>query len=75
MIEERYENAPPCPVCRSTDLSVVEWADDAGDYDAIECNSCLCCAPAPIWMAMREIQNGVDVRIFHPHYQQKQGVA
>ena len=60
------DNAPPCPICRSTDLSVVPWSDDCGEFDAIECNRCMCSAPATIWMNRMEIQNGADIRFFHP---------
>lgn len=65
--------APPCPICRSTDLSVVPWMDGEIEYDGIECNRCLCMAPASVWLNRMEIQNGADIRFFHPA--QMRGVA
>lgn len=38
-----------CPFCESTNLRDVAWADDTGEYDAIECSDCLGAAPSNIW--------------------------
>lgn len=42
-------NAKPCPYCGGSDLILVPWSDEHGDYDAIECNYCLGAAPANQW--------------------------
>jgi hypothetical protein len=42
-------NAPACPFCGSTQLTVVDWCDETGDYPAIECQLCLGAAPARVW--------------------------
>lgn len=39
----------PCPFCGSENLSVMFWSDDAGEFEAIECNDCLGAAPADKW--------------------------
>jgi len=42
-------NALPCPFCGGENLSADVWCDDTGEYDAIECNTCLGAAPAHQW--------------------------
>jgi len=39
----------PCPFCGGTELRTVDWADETGEYDAIECSNCLGTAPASQW--------------------------
>lgn len=63
---EKYHDAPPCPICNGTDLGVGMWCDDAGEYDAIECQACLCSAPASVWMARAEIAAGASPALYRP---------
>jgi len=35
----------PCPFCGSDEL----WADDDGEFDALECDHCKASAPADQW--------------------------
>lgn len=69
--------APPCPICRSTELRRLSCVRDVSRcvsrYSVIECERCGCSAPASVWMNRLEIQNGVDIRFFHP--MQVEGVA
>lgn len=39
----------PCPFCGSDELSIVLWADDDGEFDALECDHCKAAAPLPTW--------------------------
>ena len=43
------ENYLPCPFCGGEDLRVVDWADETGEYPAIECAACLGTCPADRW--------------------------
>ena len=43
------KDAPACPFCGGTQLTVVEWCDETGEYPAIECRLCLGAAPARVW--------------------------
>jgi hypothetical protein len=43
------KDAPARPFCGGTQLSVVDWCDETGEYSAIECRLCLGAAPARVW--------------------------
>lgn len=43
------KDALDCPFCGSWELRTVDWADDEGEYIAIECKQCRGCAPAGVW--------------------------
>jgi len=49
MIEINLSVQRACPFCGCYDLRVVDWADDDGEYQAIECCQCKGCAPAEAW--------------------------
>ena len=51
-------DAKPCPFCGASNLSVVLWCDDDGEFDAIECDECKGAAPADVWNKRRG--NGTD---------------
>jgi hypothetical protein len=39
----------PCPFCGHTETRTIEWWDEDGEFDAIECAKCKGAAPATIW--------------------------
>ncbi len=49
LIDINLDNQRQCPFCGSQNLCIVDWADDDGEYDAIECCQCKGCAPATVW--------------------------
>lgn len=42
-------NVKPCPFCGSSVLSVTDWWDEEGSYNAIACRGCKAEAPAVSW--------------------------
>ena len=56
MDEINLESQSPCPFCGSHELRTAFWADDDGEYDAIECCNCNGAAPAE-WWNQRAIKN------------------
>lgn len=47
--DDALATALPCPFCGSRHLQIVDWADDDGEYPAIECCGCKASAPAGRW--------------------------
>jgi transcription elongation factor Elf1 len=43
------DKARPCPFCGNQRLTITDWWDDDGEYDAVSCLLCKAEAPASTW--------------------------